>query len=160
MARTLCAMQKLLLVAGLLMATVDLRAATPSFPVPKSSEVNAWFEGSGVRWAIYREYIRSNDALQNASTEMWETKRADVAKREFAKSQIAYLAGAQKELERLDAKWSESLREVLRITSLTRDEADRILGYICERQKEANSLAAEIAGVRRGVQPPAVKTNP
>ena len=152
-------MRKLLLVAGLLAATLDLRSAAPSFAVPKPPEVTAWFESSGVRWAIYREYIRGNEALQKVCLEMWENKRTDAAKPEFAKTQVAYLAGAQKELERLDAKWSESLREVLRITTLTREESDRILGYICELQKIANSLAGEITATRRGGPPPSVKRN-
>lgn len=142
-------MTKLLFLAVLLGVFYDARAAVPDVTSAKSKEMADWFQMTGVRWAIYTEFILPNDTAQTASTSVWVGKTHESMKPTFARSQSAYLAEARKEAERFQIRWSEGIREVLKVTTLTREEADRILAYMIERRAAAKRLATELATLRR-----------
>jgi hypothetical protein len=144
-----CIMTKLLFLAVLIGVFQDVRAAVPDASSPKSKEMADWFQMTGVRWAIYSEFILPNDTAQTASTGVWVAKTTESMKPTFARSQSAYLAEARKEAERFQIRWSEGIREVLKVTTLTREEADRILAYMIERRAAAKKLATELATLRR-----------
>jgi hypothetical protein len=130
-------MRKFLVVAALLLSAFTARAAAPEASARKTDEMVGWFQTTGVRWAIYTEYVMPIDLAQTASLKMWASKKVDSTKPGFAKTQVSYLAGATKEAERFQARWSEGIKEVLKVPTLSRDEADRILGYMIERREAA-----------------------
>ena len=142
-------MTKLLFFAVLFGAFHDAGAALPDSSAAKSKEMADWFQMTGVRWAIYTEFILPNDTAQATSTSLWVAKTTESMKPTFARSQSAYLAEARKEAERFQIKWTEGIREVLKVTTLTREEADRILAYMIERRTAAKKLATELATLRR-----------
>src|SRR5688500_9079001 len=116
-------MAKLLALAVLLCAVTSAPASVSDIPKARADEIAAWFQMTGVRWAIYTEYILPNDTAQVSSMATWAAKKGESMKPTFAKSQSAYLAGAMKEADRFQTKWSEGIREVLKVSTLSREEA-------------------------------------
>jgi hypothetical protein len=142
-------MVKLLALAVLLCTVTSAPAAVSDAPQAKVDEIAAWFQMTGVRWAIYTEYILPNDTAQASSVAVWAAKKGESMKPTFAKAQSAYLAGAMKEADRFQSKWSEGIREVLKVSTLSREEADRIVGYMLERRAAAKLFATELTTLRR-----------
>lgn len=132
--------------------------ATAETAVHKHHEIVEWFRATGVRWAVYTEFIVSTDSAQSASLNLWASKQNDLKKPGFAKLHVSYLAGAMKDADRFQVQWSEGIREVLRVPVLSREEADRILGYMIERRDAAKGFATDVSTVWRTEFPVAEKS--
>ena len=144
--------------AALLFTFSSALTATAEIPVPKHHEIVEWFRATGVRWAVYTEYIVTIDSAQSASLDLWASKQNELKKPGFAKLHVSYLAGTIKDADRLQARWSEGIREILRVPVLSREEADRILGYMIERRDAAKGFAADVSAVWRTEFPVAEKS--
>lgn len=125
---------------------------------PKQQEILEWFRATGVRWAVYTEYIVAVDSSQSASLSLWASKRNELNKPGFAKLHVSYLAGAIKDADRFQATWSEGIREVLKVPVLSREEADRILGYMIERREAAKGFSTDVSAIWRTEFPVAEKS--
>jgi len=150
-------MLKSVFCAVLILAPMVPQAVGAEVPVPKVSEIGQWFKMSGVRWTIYQEYIQPYDFAQTTSLTRWATKKGDATKPGFAKAQVAYLAAAMKDAARFESDWAEGMKEVLRVPTLTREEADKILGYMIDRREAARVFGVEVTTAWRVDHPASVK---
>ncbi|MEO6004947.1 MAG: hypothetical protein ABIZ04_03820 [Opitutus sp.] len=135
-------MRKIILLCALLAAPVMGRA-DPS-PFTSQKEIEAFFDASPVRLAIYTEYIVAPDFKELAVQNSWANISADKSDGKDARTEkLSALVAALTDIE---AQWSDGIRRVLDISSLTRAEMDQIIKYMLDRRAVATQVKKQING--------------
>ena len=136
-------MRNIILVCALLAAPVLGRADPSAFTSQK--EIEAFFDGSPVRLAVYTEYIVAPDFKELALQNSWANLSAD--KSDGKDARLEKLTTLVAALSDIEAQWSDGIRRVLDISSLTRAEMDQIVKYMLDRRAVATQVKKQITGV-------------
>lgn len=137
-------MRNLLLFSALLALTSVGRGGQPGFSTQK--EIETYFDGSPVRLAIYIEYIVSTDFKELALQNTWATLKNDADKEPQNDNLITLLRG----LNETEAQWSDGIRHVLEVSTLTRSEADQIIKYMLDRRAGATQMKKAVTAALSG----------
>jgi len=138
-------MRNLILLSVLILAPLITRAAPAAFSNQK--EIETYFDASPVRLAIYAEYVATTDFTQLALQTSWATIRAEPVTDANKQALVERLTTLRKSLVDIEAKWSEGIRHVLAMPTLSRAEADQILQYMLNRRATATQVKNEVEGL-------------